>query len=688
MYGLDPAEESAIEEKARSRPFDPTLDAAPGAFAGAGTATAKGLWGAFESANTLFNDALAPIVEPFLRPIDAAFGTESATWFDREITQASHEALRRTRPDPAVTGAVGQVLLYGVTAMLPQAAAGFMAGGPAGAASLVGAAQGNAARLNAIDEGVDPATAVGVGAIEGVADAAGVVLPGGIGSTVIKKVASGIGMNVVAGGAQRGATGAFLRANGYEAQADQYRVLDGMALATDAILGGAFGAMHGMGEGAARPEAMRREPTPSEVDAALAAHDIHNLELDSAPGIPVDLATRNAHADAMELAMAQVLRGDPVNVAQALKAGEFIERPPDVDSSKDIQSAMNEAGYDALAINPFTDGENKRFKMPVEKRRIFAPVPREPLRLSAWVKKVGGIRDDDNEVLTIVGKMDRKLIKVKAGHGLDNIALMATESGYFPHSGGERATINEFLDKLREDINGTPQYSDRDVDAVLNRMEAMRYNEGIGQLVDRYDIKDIHNMTGVEFWDKVAERISEEHHAEEVASRAAHHARLLEEAIKSRNKFIDSRGDSWEPDATDRGKSATIEDLEHERRQEEIARGAQRSKDNDGGQAVSFRGEGEVRGSLQSRGGYVELDGRLDAERITEKTVKELVERDVEAIIEKAPAIEIAQTGEGDAVRTQTAKDAVAEADDAVTQAKADAKLFDVAINCFIGHGQ
>lgn len=687
MYGLDPAEESAIAEKARSRPFDATVDAATGAFAGAGTATAKGLWGAFESANTLFNDALAPIVEPFLRPIDAAFGTESATWFDREITQASHEALRRTRPDPAVTGAVGQVL-YGVTSMLPQAAAGFMAGGPAGAAALVGAAQGNAARLNAIDEGVDPATAVGVGAIEGVADAAGVLLPGGIGGTVIKKVASGIGMNVAAGGAQRGATGAFLRANGYEAQAEQYRVLDGMALATDAILGGAFGAMHGMGEGAARPEAMRREPTPSEVDAALAAHDIHNLELDSAPGIPVDLATRNAHADAMELAMAQVLRGDPVDVSPALKAGAFIERAPDGEFAAEVKSAINEAGYDSLTRNPFPDEQQAKLKIPAERRRIYTPVPMEPPRLSSWVKKVGGIRDDGNEVLAIVGKMDRKLIKVKAGYGLDDIALMATESGYFPSSGGERVTISDFLDKLREDINATPQYSHHDVDAVLNRMDAMRRNEEIDQLIERYDIKEVHNMTGVEFWDKIAERMHEDDWVNEASSRAESAAAFLEEARKGRQKFIESRGDSWEPDVRDDGKPLTLEDLENERRQEEIARGAQGGKINDEGQPPSIGGEGEIRGSLQSHGRYAEPDGRHDAEAITGERVRELVERDIDAIVEKAPDIEIAQTGEGDAVRTQTAKDAVTEADDAMTQAKADAKLFDVAINCFIGHGQ
>lgn len=467
MYGLDPTEESAIEEKARSRPFDPALDAAPSVLAGSGTATAKGLWGAFESANALFNDALAPIVEPFLRPIDAAFGTESATWFDREITQASHEALRRTRPDPAVTGAVGQVL-YGVTAMLPQAAAGFMAGGPAGAAALVGAAQGNAARLNAIDEGVDPATAVGVGAIEGVADAAGVVLPGGIGSTVIKKLASGIGMNVVAGGAQRGATGAFLRANGYEAQAEQYRVLDGMALATDAILGAAFGAMPAESRpkiSTERVETPVISATPSEVDAALAAHDIHNLELDSAPGIPVDLATRNAHVDAMELAMAQVLRGEPVNVAQALKASEFMERPPQADHAAAVKEAL-----------------------------------------------------DESAVADIVRRQD-----------------------------GKRGVA------ARDDVSTLPE------------------------------------------------------------------PQPLRQAVAA------------EQDAPDAAMP----------KPEAIAADA--------------------------------------AERHI---------ADATAIIEKAPAIEIAQTGEGDAVRTQTAKDAVAEADAAVTQAKADAKLFDVAINCFIGHGQ
>jgi hypothetical protein len=106
---------------------------------------------------------------------------------------------------------------------------------------------------------------------------------------------------------------------------------------------------------------------------------------------------------------------------------------------------------------------------------------RKPERLAVYVQRLGGIEDPAGDVLNIVGTTRARpgLIRKAAsnlglfrpyqaaetsGRGLDDWALRAWEQGFL--DGVERPTINDFLDALDRDINGTPVVRQDDLEAL------------------------------------------------------------------------------------------------------------------------------------------------------------------------------------------------------------------------------
>jgi hypothetical protein len=126
--------------------------------------------------------------------------------------------------------------------------------------------------------------------------------------------------------AMRGSTASILRDNGYEDMAAQYDVFDKQALAIDAVLGLAFGGLgrfvNSRGENVRPPDFM-----PADVDAALAANAAHHAEFDIAPGVPINVLSRDAHAQAVQQAMRDVSSGRPVDVASIVEPAAFSEVP-------------------------------------------------------------------------------------------------------------------------------------------------------------------------------------------------------------------------------------------------------------------------------------------------------------------------------------------------------------------------
>lgn len=129
---------------------------------------------------------------------------------------------------------------------------------------------------------------------------------------------------------------------------------------------------------------------------------------------------------------------------------------------------------------------------------------KKPQRLLDWVRKASGLKDQDGELrhMGITSKSRPGVINNKSGMNYDDAALHAWESGFLAHNGAARPSINEFLDALRSDFDGThPQYSSADINLKLEWDEyTARWAE-----VDRMGI-DPRGMTDGQLQDAMAAR--------------------------------------------------------------------------------------------------------------------------------------------------------------------------------------
>jgi archaellum component FlaC len=337
IFGLNSQEGQNLLDQAAQQPYEPTLPAeSPGTFEGSIEATFGGLRTASAGSLLLLGD------------VQRQLSGQEPTEQERAERQEMVDFIRSLRPKPETTGLLGNVL-YGLSSGVATFAAGSVLGGPIGGTAAVATVMGNTEASVLKAEGVDAATAETVGTIQGLAQGVGFAVPGAIPGSLATRVASGVGINVGIGGVERGATSSVLEDAGYKDMAEQYRVLDGMAILVDAGLGAFAGAVHGGARSEPRPD-----PLPSEVDAALAANNIRHYELDSAPGIPADTATRNAHAAAMDRAIEQVIRGEPVDVAETVKSVNFLSRAEDEQAREAASYFASEIGElaESTAINP------------------------------------------------------------------------------------------------------------------------------------------------------------------------------------------------------------------------------------------------------------------------------------------------------------------------------------------------
>lgn len=285
-----------------------------------------------------------------------------------EQRKLAEQQVKRLTPDAATTGTAGQVL-YGVFDMGGQAVVGTTLGGPVGGAAAVTSLQGFSEFERLTAQGVDFRTAQEAGLVQGITAGAGTLIPMSLGlraggalaegvaaqlartgeSSVRRAAATAVratpdiayaaGTNIAFGMAQRGLTAKTLRDGGYSEMANQYDVLDRQAIAIDAVLGVAFGGVgrfiNSRGESTSAPNF-----SPVDIDAALAANAAHHAEIDIAPGVPINVLSRNSHIQALRKAMSDVSQGRPVDVASIVESASFSEIP----GRKSLLSqAVNEA---------------------------------------------------------------------------------------------------------------------------------------------------------------------------------------------------------------------------------------------------------------------------------------------------------------------------------------------------------
>lgn len=354
-FGLNAVNQNQQLDEAASNPAGFNTDV--GFFDNSGTAAVSGLYsGLVAKPDQLLWAGMDKIVSPIAKFVNENTSiNDTSAEYIAEQRKLAEQQVKRLTPDAATTGTAGQVL-HGLFDMGGQAVVGTLLSGPAGGAAAVTALQGLSEFERLTAQGVDFRTAQEAGLVQGVTAGAGTLIPmslglraGGAlaesvgaqlartGESAVRNVAAtavraapdiayAAGTNIAFGMAQRGLTAKTLRDGGYNEMANQYDVFDRQSIAIDAVLGVAFGGvgrfMNSRGESAAAPEF-----SPAEVDAALAANASHHAEIDVAPGVPVNVLSRDAHIQALQKAMNDVSQGRAVDVASIAEPASFSDVP-------------------------------------------------------------------------------------------------------------------------------------------------------------------------------------------------------------------------------------------------------------------------------------------------------------------------------------------------------------------------
>lgn len=401
-FGLNPVNQNQQLDEAASSPAGFNSDV--GFFDNAVGAALSGLYsGLVAKPDQLLWAGMDKIVSPI-----AQFVNENTSLNDTSVSyiaeqrKLAEQQVKRLTPDAATTGTAGQVL-YGLFDMGGQAVVGTTLGGPVGGAAAVTSLQGFSEFERLIAQGVDFRTAQEAGLVQGITAGAGTLIPMSLGlraggalaegvaaqlartgeSSVRRAAATAVratpdiayaaGTNIAFGMAQRGLTAKTLRDGGYSEMANQYDVLDRQAIAIDAVLGVAFGGVgrfiNSRGESTSAPNF-----SPVDIDAALAANAAHHAEIDIAPGVPINVLSRNSHIQALRKAMSDVSQGRPVDVASIVESASFSEIP----GRKSLLSqAVNEAlssvddGVTARAIENLLLEEQAAKLLPRGDRQVY-----------------------------------------------------------------------------------------------------------------------------------------------------------------------------------------------------------------------------------------------------------------------------------------------------------------------------
>ncbi|EKL6970034.1 hypothetical protein PSL30_001026 [Escherichia coli] len=367
-FGLNPVNQNQQLDEAASNPAGFNSDV--GFFDNAVGAALSGLYsGLVAKPDQLLWAGMDKIVSPIAQFVNENTSlNDTSVSYTAEQRKLAEQQVKRLTPDAATTGTAGQVL-YGLFDMGGQAVVGTTLGGPVGGAAAVTSLQGFSEFERLTAQGVDFRTAQEAGLVQGITAGAGTLIPMSLGlraggalaegvaaqlartgeSSVRRAAATAVratpdiayaaGTNIAFGMAQRGLTAKTLRDGGYSEMANQYDVLDRQAIAIDAVLGVAFGGVgrfiNSRGESTNAPNF-----SPVDIDAALAANAAHHAEIDIAPGVPINVLSRNSHIQALRKAMSDVSQGRPVDVASIVESASFSEIP----GRKSLLSqAVNEA---------------------------------------------------------------------------------------------------------------------------------------------------------------------------------------------------------------------------------------------------------------------------------------------------------------------------------------------------------
>lgn len=298
---LDPMGSASQESLARANPTD-TVDPAfsEGGLHGAGMGIMRG--GAKLGRAAGMAGAVVPIAS------DALFGTQLADRYFEGLDELTTNAVDHWTPNAREVGSLGQTL-----GGLGEIVFPLMAGG--GNPAPLMAQQGLDTPTEIVRKGGSSEQAVSVGLLGASTVGLGFKIPAAWGNTLAQRAATGAASNVALGVAQGKGNEAIL-ADKPELAAQYGNSVESATV--DAVMGAAFGAI-------THAQAPRLSPT--EVDAMLVANNAQHFQTDAAPGRAADMAANVQHQQALETAVAQLMRGESVNVADAITEADFVRRP-------------------------------------------------------------------------------------------------------------------------------------------------------------------------------------------------------------------------------------------------------------------------------------------------------------------------------------------------------------------------
>lgn len=234
----------------------------------------------------------------------------------KDSYQSAVEFVNRTRVNPNEVGAAGQLLHQLGSIFAVGATVGPLTGPAAvpASAAAIGATSGLDKYHEIYEQTRDEETATKLGITTGLTMGAGALLPPFIGKAITTQIASGVGINVALGAAERGVSGKVLADNGLNEMASHYNAMDMKQAAFDAVLGALFP----MGA-----RILNGTKADVAVDAAI-LHHLHQAEQERGITLPSDFKT-------LDEAKAAMLEGDRQLFVEGKNPMEIT--PPPIDEN-------------------------------------------------------------------------------------------------------------------------------------------------------------------------------------------------------------------------------------------------------------------------------------------------------------------------------------------------------------------
>lgn len=241
---------------------------------------------------------------------------------------------------------------------------------------------------DALTHGATPAQAVGIGVTQGAVAGLGFKLPAVVGKNTVQRVASGVGINVGLGVGARGVQSGIAGDN--KELAEVYDPFNPTYLATDAIMGGTFGAIAAV--------AARRRTAPVAEQDAITDTEIQQNTNSLADGDITSPNAANQHNRNIDSAQEALRTGQPVNVTRNVNS---TPKPSLPGQASRIADAAQKAGIDpqtALVISHIETGG--RFNPDAQNPTSSANGLYQVID-STWKRLKGGDRADVNEQIRV-----------------------------------------------------------------------------------------------------------------------------------------------------------------------------------------------------------------------------------------------------------------------------------------------